>query len=408
MTADLQSAVQRVLSAWDTTTLKINGDGMLSEAMESLRAEFDASLQAPAEAHGDVLVPLTVLEDASSSLGHYLSDLGWSDEDMQAMDNLDAYIARHKANAAAQAAHSVDKSADLQTRPVDKKVNLQTQGDEPAWTSQPQIVRNLLESCANWLESRSHSLVLHIQPDPEEGGGYASLMREYAKNLRELNAVLTANVQPKGTEPPHERVKRWAEKHHITFVSRSHGLASTETISFAALEALALAQAPAPAHDRKAQALALCHALEEQPGSQYQTAAVLAAFKVYRAFESIEKHGEIRQWVFDVAAPCAAVGAEPVRYPHPDEDDPVTLWKEIRRLRAAMSQAKCDCTAYCGQYVLHGSCRAHPAPVTISHVPVQHTAAPEPIRCPERLKNGGTCPHHNLQCGWPACNKGTE
>lgn len=40
-----------------------------------------------------------------------------------------------------------------------------------------------------------------------------------------------------------------------------------------------------------------------------------------------------------------------------------------------------------------------------SDVPVQHTAAPEPIRCPERLKNGGTCPHHNLQCGWPACNK---
>lgn len=30
---------------------------------------------------------------------------------------------------------------------------------------------------------------------------------------------------------------------------------------------------------------------------------------------------------------------------------------------------------------------------------------PEPIRCPELLKNGGTCPHHNLQCGWPACNK---
>lgn len=27
------------------------------------------------------------------------------------------------------------------------------------------------------------------------------------------------------------------------------------------------------------------------------------------------------------------------------------------------------------------------------------------IRCPEKLKNGGTCPHHNLQCGWPACNE---
>lgn len=48
-------------------------------------------------------------------------------------------------------------------------------------------------------------------------------------------------------------------------------------------------------------ALMLCYELEKQPASSYQTAAVLAAFKVYRAFESIEKHGEIRQWVFDVA-----------------------------------------------------------------------------------------------------------
>lgn len=49
MTADLQSAVQRALSAWDTTTLRTNGDGMLSDAMESLRAEFDCSVQSPAE-----------------------------------------------------------------------------------------------------------------------------------------------------------------------------------------------------------------------------------------------------------------------------------------------------------------------------------------------------------------------
>lgn len=27
------------------------------------------------------------------------------------------------------------------------------------------------------------------------------------------------------------------------------------------------------------------------------------------------------------------------------------------------------------------------------------------IRCPEKLKNGGVCPHHNLQCGWPQCNE---
>lgn len=31
----------------------------------------------------------------------------------------------------------------------------------------------------------------------------------------------------------------------------------------------------------------------------------------------------------------------------------------------------------------------------------------EPICCPERVKNGGNCPHHNLHCGWPACNKET-
>lgn len=58
--------------------------------------------QAPAEAHGGaVLVPLAVLEDASRALGAFVSDEGWGDADMQAMDNLDAYIARHKANAAA-------------------------------------------------------------------------------------------------------------------------------------------------------------------------------------------------------------------------------------------------------------------------------------------------------------------
>jgi len=49
---------------------------------------------------GFVLVPVEVLEDAATAIGHFVSDHGWSDEDMQAMDNLDAYIARHKANAA--------------------------------------------------------------------------------------------------------------------------------------------------------------------------------------------------------------------------------------------------------------------------------------------------------------------
>ena len=50
-----------------------------------------------------VTVPLSLLEGASSAIGHFVSDHGWGDEDMQAMDNLDAYIARHKAIAAAPA-----------------------------------------------------------------------------------------------------------------------------------------------------------------------------------------------------------------------------------------------------------------------------------------------------------------
>lgn len=53
--------------------------------------------QAPAEAHDNVLVPLAVLEDASSAIGNFVSDHGWGDSDMQALDNLDAYIAQHKA-----------------------------------------------------------------------------------------------------------------------------------------------------------------------------------------------------------------------------------------------------------------------------------------------------------------------
>ncbi len=62
-------------------------------------ATVRAALAAPAApAPSDhVLVPLTVLEDASRAIGHFVSDEGWGAEDMQAMDNLDAYIAQHKA-----------------------------------------------------------------------------------------------------------------------------------------------------------------------------------------------------------------------------------------------------------------------------------------------------------------------
>jgi len=55
--------------------------------------------------HADVVrVPLQVMKDASEALGNFVSDHGWGDADMQAMDNLDAYIARHEANRAARLA----------------------------------------------------------------------------------------------------------------------------------------------------------------------------------------------------------------------------------------------------------------------------------------------------------------
>jgi hypothetical protein len=49
-----------------------------------------------------VAVPLAVLEDASTAIGHFVSDEGWDSEDMQAMDDLDAYIAQHKSRAASK------------------------------------------------------------------------------------------------------------------------------------------------------------------------------------------------------------------------------------------------------------------------------------------------------------------
>lgn len=52
---------------------------------------------------GYVTVPLQVLRDAADALGNFIMDHGWGDSDMQAMDNLDAYIARHSALTSAQA-----------------------------------------------------------------------------------------------------------------------------------------------------------------------------------------------------------------------------------------------------------------------------------------------------------------
>lgn len=58
----------------------------------------EALLMAPAAQTDDVVrVPLQLLKDASEALGNFVSDHGWGDADMQAMDNLDACIAQHAA-----------------------------------------------------------------------------------------------------------------------------------------------------------------------------------------------------------------------------------------------------------------------------------------------------------------------
>jgi hypothetical protein len=64
----------------------------------------DFTHPAPSVPADVVRVPVQVLKDASEALGNFVSDHGWGDADMQAMDNLDAYIARHEANRAAMLA----------------------------------------------------------------------------------------------------------------------------------------------------------------------------------------------------------------------------------------------------------------------------------------------------------------
>lgn len=84
---------------------RVGGDYTMVEVpdLRALLADLDAmrgALEKIAKAGGWVAVPVQVLEDASEALGNFVSDHGWGDSDMQAMDNLDAYIATHKARTA--------------------------------------------------------------------------------------------------------------------------------------------------------------------------------------------------------------------------------------------------------------------------------------------------------------------
>ena len=64
-------------------------DQMRAERQRTYAAGVAAGVPA-----GHIAVPRWVLERASESLGSFVSDHGWAQVDMDAMDNIDAYLAR--------------------------------------------------------------------------------------------------------------------------------------------------------------------------------------------------------------------------------------------------------------------------------------------------------------------------
>lgn len=75
----------------------LNGNTADWDEFPEVAAAESAISAAPAAQPDKVLVDLDVLEAAADSLGSFCSDHGWSDADMQNLDNLLAFIAQHKA-----------------------------------------------------------------------------------------------------------------------------------------------------------------------------------------------------------------------------------------------------------------------------------------------------------------------
>lgn len=379
MTADLKAAAQKALDAYDK--YESHRDALqFAAAIESLRKAVE--LQAPAE--GDELPPLAVRMAAAL---------------------------REIAKPLAKGSKSIlERAADM--------LEAQPTGTEPAPAPCECPDRGYCDgSCSpgnqpsdglpNIVTSAPETIYLVIDPDLRPEADFREIMRSfedsvqwcaedsYDNGIKYVRADTLPDVQPKGTAPAgwkFERagnvIKAIAPDGVYWCVVRDDEAREDKIGSFfwTLCDALAT-QAPAPApatgdtngrrdelrsavHGRVAVGSHTPGALADLLWASHDLMSLNAELVL-----SMDQLVQLTQAVL-TAVPCAAVGAEPVRYPHPDEDDPVTLWKEIRRLRAAMSQAKCDCTAYCGQYVLHGSCRAHPAPVTISHVPVQGKEQP--------------------------------
>ena len=81
-------------------------------------------------------------------------------------------------------------------------------------------------------------------------------------------------------------------------------------------------------------------------------------------------------------------------------------------LREALAEqpAQIDCCANCLSPKREHKGEACPKPYTTVWHAWDYNFPPKQkaqqlIHCKHKRENGGVCPHHNLQCGWPKCNE---
>jgi hypothetical protein len=80
----------------------------------------------------------------------------------------------------------------------------------------------------------------------------------------------------------------------------------------------------------------------------------------------------------------------------------------MNNLRDAARQALKSLRGYRREIGCEQPCdaeRALEAAINLRAALEQPEQEPVAINCQAKRDNGGVCPHHNLQCGWPNCNK---
>lgn len=102
-------------------------------------------------------------------------------------------------------------------------------------------------------------------------------------------------------------------------------------------------------------------------------------------------------------APPAPLTADDLREPKNGTAWRVEWWNERARLMLP-ADAKLDSfQSYCNGTLMFTIKKASAAGVKEPGQPAPQ--APLTVRCKDKIANGGVCPHHNLHCGWPACNE---